>query len=120
MRWVVEIQEDAGNRHEWQAQTASPVTVTDPLQLMPKKKKKKTVAAVGGESEVTAEASGGAGPGADVGVVPAHAGGEPPVPLPGSEDTPAAAQPEGSAVAGENKQKKKPRAGTGSVEYLAG
>ena len=109
MRWVVEIQEDAGNRHEWQAQTVSPVTVTDPLQLMPKKKKKKTVAAVGGESEVTAEASGGAGPGADVGVVPAHAGGEPPVPLPGSEDTPAVAQPEGSAVAGENKQKKKPR-----------
>ena len=67
------------------------------------------MSAVGGESEVTTEASGGAGPGADVGVVPADAGGEPPVPLPGSEDTPAPAQPEGSGVAGQKKQKKKPR-----------
>ena len=86
---------------------ASPVTVPGPLQLMPKKKKKKTVAAVEEESEVTTEASGGAGPGADVGTVPAHAGGEPPVPLLGSEDTPA--QPEGSALAGEKKKKKKSR-----------
>ena len=93
LRWV----------EEWQGE------VTGPLQLMPKKKKKKTVSAVGGESEVTTEASGGAGPGADVGVVPADAGGEPPVPLPGSEDTPTPAQPEGSGVAGQKKQKKKPR-----------
>ena len=87
---------------------ASRVTASGPLQLMPKKKKKKTAATVEGESEVTTEASGGAGPGADVGVVPADSGGESPVPLPGSEDTPAPAQPEGSAVAGE-KKKKKPR-----------
>ena len=88
---------------------ASPVTVSGPLQLMPKKKKKKTVAAVEEESEVTTEASGGAGPGPDVGTVPVVAGGEPPILLSGPEQVMPQKQPEQSAVVGQKKKKKKPR-----------
>ena len=83
---------------------ASPVTVSGPLQLMPKKKKKKTVSAVGGESEVTTEASGGAGPGADVETLPVFgaAVSEAAVTMPHAD-------PGVTATPGQKKKKKKSR-----------
>ena len=83
---------------------AFPVTVSGPLQLMPKKKKKKTVSAVGGESEVTTEASGGAGPGADVETLPVFgaAVSEAAVTMPHAD-------PGVTATPGQKKKKKKSR-----------
>ena len=105
LRWVREWQ-GAGRG---QTTRSLPGEVTGPLQLMPKKKKKKTVAAVEEESEVATEASGGAGPGPDVGTVPVVAGGEPPILLSGPEQVMPQEQPEQSTDSGQKKKKKKPR-----------
>ena len=92
-------------RHEGRGNAAATSAPADgPLQLMPKKKKKKTVSAVGGESEVTTEASGGAGPGADVETLPVFgaAVSEAAVTMPHAD-------PGVTATPGQKKKKKKSR-----------